>query len=224
MSDVIAALRRKLVVSSQAMNPHSPLHAPETLALLAQAAALGGAGGFRVDGPTVLRLLKAASPLPVIGIIKDKSGAADNYLTPSLEHVSQLLDAGADIVAIQATSGTRPGPSFEVLVQSVHARGGAVMADIATYEEATAAVAQGADIVATTMVGSTPETKGAIRPPLELVRRLLALGKPVFVEGGVWTPEDVRGSFEAGAHAVVCGAAITAPDLITSRLVAAIPG
>ena len=78
MSDVVAALRRKLVVSSQAMNQHSPLHPPETLALLAQAAALGGAGGFRVDGPAVVRLLKAASPLPVIGIVKDKSGGVQH--------------------------------------------------------------------------------------------------------------------------------------------------
>ena len=47
MTDVIARLARKLIVSSQAMNPLSPLRAPETLSLLAQAAALGGAGGHR---------------------------------------------------------------------------------------------------------------------------------------------------------------------------------
>jgi N-acylglucosamine-6-phosphate 2-epimerase len=45
----------------------------------------------------------------------------------------------------------------------------------------------------------------------------------VIVEGGIWTPEHVAGSFEAGAYAVVCGSAITAPDIITERLVAAIP-
>lgn len=223
MSDVVAALRRKLIVSSQAMNPLSPLRAPETLALLAQAAALGGAGGFRVDGSAVVRMLRAASPLPIIGIVKDKSGDFDNYITTSLDHVTQLIDAGADIVAIQATSGTRPGPSFETLAQAVHARSAIVMADISTHDEAAAAVTQGADIVATTMVGNTPQTQGAIRPPLALVGQLLALEKPVFVEGGVWTPDDVRNSFHAGAHAVVCGAAITAPDLIASRLVAAIP-
>lgn len=224
MTDVIARLARKLIVSSQAMNPLSPLRAPETLSLLAQAAALGGAGGFRVDGAAVARLLKAASPLPVIGIVKDERKGFDNYITTSLDDVASLLDAGVEIVAIQATEGTRPGPSFAALARAVHARGGVVMADIATRAEAVLAVAQGADIVATTMVGHTRQTQGAHRPPLDLVAELLDLKVPVFVEGGVWTPEHVRESFDAGAHAVVCGSAITAPDIITSRLVAAIPG
>jgi N-acylglucosamine-6-phosphate 2-epimerase len=74
------------------------------------------------------------------------------------------------------------------------------------------------------MVGHTAETDGAARPPLDLVRRLVAeLEVPVIVEGGIWTPEHVAGSFAAGAYAVVCGSAITAPDIITERLVAAIP-
>jgi N-acylglucosamine-6-phosphate 2-epimerase len=223
MSDVIGQLEHKLIVSSQAMNPHSPLRAPETLALLAQAAALGGAGGFRVDGPEVVRLLRAATALPIIGIVKDVGARFDNYITTSLESVRQLVQAGADCVAIQATNGRRPGPGFEELARAAHDLQTPVMGDIATLEEASAAAAQGADILATTMVGHTPQTHGAIRPPLELVRRLLELGLPVVVEGGVWTPEHVRESFLAGAHAVVCGSAITAPDLITSRLVAAIP-
>ena len=50
------------------------------------------------------------------------------------------------------------------------------------------------------------------------------LDVPLVVEGGIWTPEHVAASFERGAFAVVCGSAITAPDIITERLVAAIPG
>ena len=38
-----------------------------------------------------------------------------------------------------------------------------------------------------------------------------------------WTPEHVAASFQRDAFAVVCGSAITAPDIITERLVAAIP-
>lgn len=223
MSAVIERLRRKLIVSSQAMNPSSPLRSPEILALLAQAAALGGAGGFRVDGPAVVRLLKSASPLPVIGIVKNGRNGFDNYITTTLDDVTRLIDAGADIVAIQATDGTRPGPSFETLAGAARARNALVMADIATVEEARIAVQHGASIVATTMVGHTSQTEGAARPPLDLMSELLRLDVPVVVEGGVWTPDDVRESFLSGAHAVVCGSAITAPDLITSRLVGAIP-
>jgi N-acylglucosamine-6-phosphate 2-epimerase len=221
--DIVERLRGQLVVSSQAMDPRSPLRSPETLALLAQAAALGGAGGFRVDGADVVSRLKAVSPLPVIGIVKDDRGGFDNYITTSARDVAELLDAGADVVAIQSTTGTRPGPDFAALAAAVHARGALVMADIATAVEARAAVKNGADLVATTMVGHTDETRDIARPPLALVGALRDLGVPVVVEGGIWTPEHVRESFQAGAHAVVCGSAITAPDIITRRLVAAIP-
>ena len=53
-SESLERLRGKLIVSSQAMNPRSPLRRPEILSLMAQAAELGGAGGFRVDGPAVV--------------------------------------------------------------------------------------------------------------------------------------------------------------------------
>lgn len=224
MSATLARLKRQLIVSSQAMNPASPLKRPDILALMAQAAELGGAGGFRVDGADVVRLLRSGTQLPIIGIAKDRREGFDNYITTTIADAEALSDAGAEIVAIQATAGTRPAESFAEIAAAVHRRGGLVMADIATFEEARKALAEGADIVATTMVGHTAETDGAARPPLDLVRRLVAeLEVPVIVEGGIWTPEHVAGSFAAGAYAVVCGSAITAPDIITERLVAAIP-
>jgi N-acylglucosamine-6-phosphate 2-epimerase len=224
MSATLARLKRQLIVSSQAMNPASPLKRPDILALMAQAAELGGAGGFRVDGADVVRLLRSGTQLPIIGIAKDRREGFDNYITTTIADAEALSDAGAEIVAIQATAGTRPAESFAEIAAAVHRRGGLVMADIATFEEARKALAEGADIVATTMVGHTAETGGAARPPLDLVRRLVAeLEVPVIVEGGIWTPEHVAGSFAAGAYAVVCGSAITAPDIITERLVAAIP-
>lgn len=224
MSGVIARLERKLIVSSQAMDPHSPLRYPHILALLAVAAELGGAGGFRVNGADVVKALRPGTALPIIGIVKDTREGFDNYITTTLEDVAALCAMGADVIAIQATTGTRPGPGFAELASSAHARGAAVMADISNLDEARAAVAAGADMVATTMVGYTPSTKTALRPPFDLVRTLRAeLTIPVIVEGGVWTPEHVAESFSAGAHAVVSGSAVTAPDLIARRLVQAIP-
>ena len=218
----IARLAGHLVVSSQAMDARSPLGTPALLALLAEAAALGGAGGFRLDGADVVACLRPRTPLPIIGIVKDRREGFDNYITTSQADIAALVAAGADVVAIQATGGTRPGPSFAELAAAAHALGVPVMADISTLEEARAAIASGADIVATTMVGHTSATRGASRPPFALVDALLPLGVPVVVEGGVWTPEHVATSFAHGAFAVVCGSAITAPDLITRRLVEAI--
>lgn len=223
MKPVLDRLARKLIVSSQAMDPRSPLRRPEILALMAEAAELGGAGGFRVNGVDVVKALRPNTDLPIIGIVKDWREGFDNYITTTLEDIEGLSAAGADMIAIQATEGTRPGPDFATLAAAAHAHGIAVMADIATLEEAAAAVAAGADVVATTMVGYTPSTQGAARPPFDLVRTLCAmLTCPVIVEGGVWTPEHVSQSFAEGAFAVVSGSAVTAPDLITQRLVAAI--
>ena len=224
MTGAIDRLAHKLVVSAQAMNPQSPLLRPDILALLAQAAELGGAGGFRINGADVVRALRPNTDKPIIGIVKDERDGFDNYITTSIEDIEALCAAGTDIVAIQATKGTRPGPGFAELVSAAHSRGVPVMADVATLDEAVAAVAEGADLVATTMVGFTPETRDAARPPLQLVRDLCArLSCPVIVEGGVWTPAHVADSFAAGAHAVVSGSAVTAPDIITRRLVAGIP-
>jgi len=221
---LLSRLERKLIVSSQAMNPLSPLRRPEILALLAEAAELGGAGGFRVNGIEVTRLLRARTQLPIIGIVKDYREGFDNYITVTNADADELCKAGADIIAIQATTGPRPGESFAEIAATVHAQGRLVMADIATLEEARQAADAGADIIATTMVGHTRETEGQARPPFDLVSELIAkLGVPVIVEGGIWTPEHVATSFERGALSVVCGSAITAPDIITERLVAAIP-
>lgn len=218
MQAMIARLRHRLIVSAQAMDPRSPLKRPETLVLLALAAELGGAGGFRVDGAEVVRLLRAETALPIIGIVKDRREGFDNYITTTIPDITALAEAGADIVAIQATAGSRPGPAVAELIGEAHRLGLAAMADIATLAEAEAAIAAGADLVATTMVGFTPASKGVARPPLELTRQLVALGVPAIVEGGVWTPEHVRASLAAGAHAVVSGSAITAPDLIVRHM------
>lgn len=219
-SESLERLRGKLIVSSQAMNPRSPLRRPEILSLMAQAAELGGAGGFRVDGPAVVEHLRPNTKLPIIGIVKRGSGGFDNYITTSSADVEALCAAGADIIAIQATGGSRPGESFAEIAATARRLGAAVMADIATIGEAEEAVRDGADLVATTMVGNTAATVGAIRPPLDLLSQLLArLSVPVVIEGGVWTPEHVRDCFAAGAFAVVCGSAVTAPDIITRRLI-----
>lgn len=222
---LLQRLERRLIVSSQAMNPLSPLRQrPDILALLAETAALGGAGGYRLNGAEVVGLLRPRTSLPIIGIVKDTREGFDNYITTSSADAEALAAAGADIVAIQATAGTRPGESFAAIAATTHRLGRLVMADIATLEEARQAAAEGADLIATTMVGHTHETEGQARPPLDLVSTIVAtLDVPLVVEGGIWTPEHVAASFERGAFAVVCGSAITAPDIITERLVAAIP-
>jgi len=222
--NIFATLSGSVVVSAQVMDPLSPLADAETLADLALAAGIGGAAGFRVDGADVVAVLRARTDKPIIGIAKQLVDGFDNYITPSVILALGLIDEGCDVVAVQATAGTRPAESFAEIVAACHARGVQVMADISTLDEALAAARSGADAVATTMVGFTRHTLGAARPQLDLVRTLKRrLSVPVVVEGGIWGPDDVRESFEAGADVVVIGSAVTAPDIITARFVAASP-
>ncbi|MCI6752255.1 MAG: N-acetylmannosamine-6-phosphate 2-epimerase, partial [Selenomonas bovis] len=60
-------------------------------------------------------------------------------------------------------------------------------------------------------------------PDVALVRRLAAdLAVPLFAEGRIHTPEDVRTVMAAGAFAPIIGSAITRPQLITAAFVRAL--
>ncbi|AMS05812.1 N-acetylmannosamine-6-phosphate 2-epimerase [Acidipropionibacterium acidipropionici] len=222
---VLEQIRGGVVVSSQVMDPRSPLDDPRILAMLAQTGVLGGAVGARVAGPETVAELRAREPgLPIIAITKHYEFGTDNYITPLRADAEALVDAGGSVVAVQNTAGTRPAESFAEIADAVHSRGALVMADIATLDEARAAVRDGADMVGTTMFGYTGDTKGGARPPLALIGELVgALKAPVIAEGGLWTPEDVAACFAVGAHAVVVGSAVTAPERIVARMVAAAP-
>ena len=76
---LLQRLERQLIVSSQAMNPLSPLRQrPDILALLAEAAELGGAGGRRLNGADVVGLLRPRTSLPIIGIVTVTREGFDN--------------------------------------------------------------------------------------------------------------------------------------------------
>lgn len=210
-----------VIVSCQAA-PGSPLDSPSMIAALARSAALGGAQGFRVDGPANVMAVRAVSNLPIIGIRKMRHPGHDLFITPTLADAQTLVEAGATIVALDGTARPRPGgETVEAIMSALHEVGTPVMADISTQAEAEGAVAAGADLVATTLAGYTPSTGDldASEPAFGLLRQIRDLPVPVVVEGRIWTVEHVERAFEGGAFAVVIGSAITAPNLITGRFV-----
>jgi N-acylglucosamine-6-phosphate 2-epimerase len=134
----------------------------------------------------------------------------------------QVAHAGADIIAIDATS--RPHPDELVLpeqVRRIHDQTCCpVMADIATYGEGLAAEQAGADLVATTLSGYTADSPAQEMPDFELLKQLTTTLKlPVIAEGRISTPEQAAQALELGAFAVVVGSAITRPQWITARFV-----
>ena len=215
---LLERLRGRLVVSCQA-RAGEPLHGPEHMTAMALSAIAGGAGGIRCEGPDDIRAIRAATDLPIIGLWK--SGHDGVYITPTLDHAVQVAEAGADLVAIDATARPRPdGRTVTETIAELASRGVAVMADVATLDEGIAAARAGAVVVGTTLSGYTPETAGSPGPDVELVAALAgALDVPVFAEGRISTPAQLAAAFDAGAWSVVVGGAITRPATITAAFV-----
>lgn len=191
---------------------------------MAKAAVMGGAAGIRAEGPDDVRAIVRTVPVPVIGLYKVEYPDSPVYITPTLAEVEDIIRAGADIVAIDATARPRPGQAepLEQLVETVHRAGKLAMADIATLDEAAAAADLGFDLVGTTMSGYTGSGPVPEEPDIELVSAIAKqLPVPVVAEGRYWTPEQAVQALEAGAHCVVVGTAITNPWLITERFVRA---
>lgn len=192
------------------------------MAAMAQAAKQGGAVGIRAGTPDDVRAIRDAVPdLPLIGLWKVVvPGYEDVYITPRLQEAVQIANAGAAIIAVDATLRPHPEGSAADLIRAVkETTGRLVMADIATDQDAEAAVEAGADVLSTTLSGYTDDSPRLPGPDLDLVRRLVARGYsvPVVAEGRIHTPEQARAALDAGAFAVVVGGAITRPQQITRR-------
>ena len=131
MDPIIEQLKGKLIVSCQAYMGE-PLRHPETMAQMARACELGGAGGIRCQGLSDISAIKGRTEVPVIGIWKE--GHEGVYITPTLRHARACVAAGADIVAIDATDRPRPdGKTLEDTVRPLKEDGVLVMADCSMW-------------------------------------------------------------------------------------------
>ncbi len=209
-----------LIVSCQAPEG-SPLHGKGLMAVMAQAAEAGGAAAIRAEGLADIRSIKAAVSIPVLGLIKLITKDTPVIITPLIEQVGQLIDAGADMIAVDASLRKRldgsTGPEFVARAREL---GIPILGDIDTLEAAVASEKAGADAVSTTISGYTngvvPKT-----PDIDLVGECARACKiPVIAEGRYYTPEDVAKAFKAGAWSVCVGGAITDPLLSTKRFIA----
>lgn len=215
-----------LIVSAQAPTGH-PLRDTNTIAHLAAAAQAGGATAIRCGGYGGLADIEAvlaAVTVPVIGLTKE--GDTGVYITPSVASAVKVAQAGATVVAVDATLRPRQdGSTFAAQAAAVHAAGALIMADIATVEEAVAAHRDGADIISTTLAGYTEHRAKTPGPDLELVREVrAALGPDVLLsaEGRYHTPQDAAAGLAAGANCVIIGTAITDVAFVTNQFASAV--
>jgi N-acylglucosamine-6-phosphate 2-epimerase len=211
---ILDRLRGGLIVSFQP-EAASVLNTPPTVALLARCVVANGAAGVRIEGGERIAAVRAAVDVPILGLVKRAHPGFAPYITPTLGEVDEIVAAGAEIVAFDATARPRPGgETVAELVAAIHARGGLAMADCATASELRAATDAGADIIATTLSGYTDETRGRSLPAIDLIAPAAAGGAFVILEGGVASPSQARAAIAAGAGAVVVGTALSNLDAL----------
>jgi N-acylglucosamine-6-phosphate 2-epimerase len=208
-------LPQGLIISCQAP-ADSPLHEPQAIAAMAQAAMNQGVAGVRLDTPNHVSATRQRMPsATIIGLWKQVIPGFEVYITPQFHHAAAIAQAGADIIAIDATRRPRPGgETVTELIARIHRElNKPVMADIDTIEAAIAAVDAGADLVGTTLYGYTAETKHLAPPGFDLLEKMVAaLNLPIVCEGGIVSPQMAQKALELGADIVVVGTAITGID------------
>lgn len=190
------------------------MDAPFFVAGFAMAAVAAGATALRIESAGYVRAVRPKVSVPIIGIVKRDLDDSPVRITPFLSDVEDLVAAGADIIAIDATSRPRPAPLSD-LVAAARAHGKLTMADCSSLDDARQALGCGIDFVGTTLSGYVggPEPED---PDIGLITAMTALTPYVIAEGRIRTPEQAAEAARAGAYAVTVGSAITRTEHTTA--------
>lgn len=213
-----------LVVSCQALSDE-PLHSSFIMGRMAKAATEGGAVGIRANSKEDITEIKKQTTLPIIGLVKRHYPDVSIYITATMKEVDELMDAGCDMIAVDATKQDRPeGETLEEFIHAIREKYDDVllMADTSTVEEGIEAERLGFDVVSTTLVGHTSYTKeqSIFENDYALLKEYVEkVSIPIIAEGSVDTPEKAKACFDHGVYSVVVGSAITRPQVITKRFV-----
>lgn len=220
-------VKNQLIVSCQALE-EEPLHSSFIMGRMAVAAEEGGAKGIRSNSVADVKEIKSQVDLPVIAIIKREYDDAEAFITPTIKEVDELMEAKPDVIAVDATSSTRPnGETLDEFFAQIKAKypEQPLMADCSTLEEMLYADRLGFDYIGTTLVGYTTQSKGTKieTNDFEIIRQLLAEAEnKVIAEGNINSPEKARRVLDLGCYSVVVGSSITRPQLITKTYTDAI--
>lgn len=215
-------LKGRLVVSCQAF-PGDPLEDTDTIRRISLATVASGASGLRLNSAEHIAAVRQHTRIPIIGIHKHY-GMAGLRITADFAAAAGLAAAGASMIALDCTDRVWPdGEPWRELIARIHRELHLpVMADIATFDEAHAAAAVGADCVGTTLSGYTEDTRDVQSFDWNLLARMAQhLRVPIMAEGHISTPAEACRAIAGGAWCVIIGSAITRPGVIASRFVSA---
>ena len=221
-SEFLQKIRGNLIVSCQALEDE-PLFDPKMMAKMAVAAKEGGSVAIRANFPDQIAAIQAATGLPIIALYKKVYAHSNVYITSTMEEIDALMALQPEVIAMDATRQIRPGgldinAFFEEVKKKYPDQ--LFMADTSCFEEGVLAEKIGFDLVSTTLSGYTPYTIDRLLPDYDLMQRYCEhLRIPIIAEGGIWTPQELKKTFETGVWAAVVGTAITRPKEITRRFI-----
>ena len=227
--EIIKKLERGLIVSCQSKES-DPHYSEDITLLMAKAAVWGGAAGLRLDTPKDIKKIKAECNIPIIGLWKVFSDKSEVFITPGMKYVRACIEAGADIIAVDATNRLVEGNRYAYeIINEIKAEFPdlPVLADVRNMEDAVIAIENGADMVAPTLSRFDKAAKPSSKPDFELLCKLVEVSKDrakVIMESKINTPEDAMIALYHGAYSVVVGNAITRPHITTQKFYDAING
>lgn len=216
---ILAQIKNGLIASCQPVD-NGPMDSPSIVAAMAAASVAGGAVGLRIEGIENVKAVRKVVNVPIIGIVKRDLTDSPVRITPFLQDIDDLYQAGADIIAFDGTNRPRP-TTIEACAKHIQALGAMSMADCATLDEGLYCQGLGVDLIGSTMSGYTGGEIPTL-PDIQLVRDLVAKGCRVMAEGRYNTPELAAVAIANGAYAVTVGSALTRLEHIVSWFVEAI--
>ena len=221
-SEILDSIKHGLIVSCQARKGWA-MYGCDIMAAFAKAAQEGGAVGIRATGADNIAKIKRSVKLPIIGINKQWINGCNVYITPTYQSAEEILRAGVEIIALDATQRERPNKeTYWQIQQKIREQypDVCIMGEIATIEEARQLIDMKPDLISTTLSGYTDESKNITSVNLELIQQIRKLTDiPIIAEGKIRSEEEALAALQAGAFAVVVGTSITRPEIITSRYV-----
>ncbi|WP_050778692.1 putative N-acetylmannosamine-6-phosphate 2-epimerase [Vibrio orientalis] len=213
INELKSSLLGQTVVSIQPV-AGSPLEKTEFIVAMALAAEQAGARALRIEGVENVAAVAATVSVPIIGIVKRDLQDSPVRITPFAHDVDNLANAGATIIAFDATDRERP-ESRDHIAQAIKNSGCFAMADSSCFDDGEWAHTQGVEIIGSTLSGYVGEVEPT-EPDLQLVKQFSQAGFFTMAEGRYNTPELAAQAIEAGAVAVTVGSAITRLEVVTN--------
>lgn len=211
INDLMKSLQGQTVASIQPVDG-SPLDNIDFVVAMAMAAEQAGAKALRIEAVKNVAAVSAKVNIPIIGIVKRDFSDSPIRITPFASDVEALANAGATVIAFDATDRKRP-ETREFIVQAIKNSGCFAMADSSCFEDGLWAHENGVEIIGSTLSGYVGDSEPT-DPDLQLVKQFSDAGFFTMAEGRYNTPELAAQAIAHGAVAVTVGSALTRLEVV----------